>query len=114
MAKLNEKLINLLTVARKAGKLIFGFEPVTMSIRKCLLILVTTDISERTLRKLKEISADVPILEIPLTKIDLQNYFRKSIAIVAVCDSGFKKSIEKLLSTAAQKISIHGEKNNES
>jgi ribosomal protein L7Ae-like RNA K-turn-binding protein len=84
-----------LTIARKAGKIVFGFDPSVAA--KPVLLLTATDISPKTLKELKFKCPDTPILEINLSKSDLSEYFHKSIAIVAVCDDGFATAIKKAI-----------------
>lgn len=64
----NQVLVRLLGIARKAGKISAGTEAVKSSIKKnqCLLLIISTDISDRAKRDYQEISRriDVDCLEI--------------------------------------------------
>jgi ribosomal protein L7Ae-like RNA K-turn-binding protein len=82
-----------LTIARKAGKIVFGFDPAVAA--KPILLLITTDISPKTLKELNFKCPNTEILKINLTKSDLSEYFHKTIAIVGVCDEGFATAIKK-------------------
>ncbi|GHU54786.1 hypothetical protein FACS1894132_09940 [Clostridia bacterium] len=94
----SKKIINLLTICRKAGKAVFGFDPCVGA--NCELLLVTTDISPKTLKDLKYKCPDTEILEIDLTKQDLSEVFHKQIAIVGICDEGFSVGIKQVISNS--------------
>jgi hypothetical protein len=84
-----------LTICRKAGKAVFGFDPCISA--HCDLLLVTNDISERTLRALKKECPNTEIAEIKLSKEDLAEYFHKEIAVIGICDKGFSTAIKKIV-----------------
>ena len=101
----SQKVINLLTICRKAGKLVTGFdvslEAVINGSSKCLLIASNT--SPKTVKEVKYQLKDkglensVVVLNMPLTIQDVANYINVSAGIIAICDTGFSTSFEKLL-----------------
>jgi ribosomal protein L30E len=101
----SQKVINLLTMCRKAGKLVTGFdisiEAVMDGKSKCLLIASNT--SPKTLKEVNyRISSEglegmVEVLSMPLTIDDVAKYINVSAGVIAICDSGFSKAFKKLL-----------------
>lgn len=100
----SQKIINLLTICRKAGKLVTGFDvslnAVQNGLSRCILIASNT--SPKTLKEVnyylkKENLIDtVKVLNIPLTIQDVSHYINVNAGVIAICDSGFSKSFEKL------------------
>lgn len=97
------KIINLLTICRKAGKLIMGFDAVREAVAegKISCILTASDLSPKSLKELNfyvsKAEADIPIYNPEVTMEDLWRVSGKKTGIIAVCDDGFKKAVEKAL-----------------
>ena len=100
----SQKVINLLTICRKAGKMVTGFDVSLNALKdgcsKCILIASNT--SPKTIKELKfqieknKIS-NVKILNMSMTIEEVDCYIGVYAGIIAICDSGFAKSFEKLL-----------------
>lgn len=92
------KIIDLLTICRKAGRLTLGFDAVCADARtgRAALILHTSDASAKTIKELNFLCNNVPVLKIPITRTDLVKCFRKEFAVLAICDEGFAKKITLL------------------
>lgn len=98
---MNQRLISLLGLAQKAGKIASGELAVEKSIKsgKSYLLIVATDSSENTKKAYKDITAyyGVPIFEC-LSKEQLGTCIGKMHrAALSVMDEGFAKSIQSLL-----------------
>lgn len=101
----SQKIINLLTICKKAGKLVTGFDisldAVKNGTSKCILIASNTSaktIKEVHYRIKKEgLESSVKVLNIPLTIEDIAWYINNNAGVIAICDDGFSKSFEKLL-----------------
>ncbi|MGN0604918.1 MAG: L7Ae/L30e/S12e/Gadd45 family ribosomal protein [Oscillospiraceae bacterium] len=98
-----QKTINLLTICKKAGKLVIGFDAVKASFfeDKVFCVLVAKDISENTLKKITIIckafaKRNVPIIKTSLTVAELETYLGQKMAVAAVCDRGFAKRFAEL------------------
>lgn len=96
------KVLNLLTMARRAGKLTLGFDPVKDAIFKgtAACVVIATDISEKTLKEAKFITErdDVPLLAAAVTMDELWGALGKRVGIIAVCDAGFAKKLSQIIS----------------
>ena len=105
-------LAGLIGLARKAGKVEVGDEPVSIAARthKARLILLASDSAAGTLRHgagLGEMG-NCPALTVPLTKAELGGAVgRSACAILALTDVGFAAAITKKL--AAQDPERYGE-----
>ena len=103
----NEKLSGFLGLARKAGKLVFGFDMTVESIQKgtAKAVLLSSDCAERTARNIKRIAEEneAEVLILPLTMDEIGYAVAKRVGVLSVCDSGFSKKIKELLESGMQK-----------
>ncbi|MBQ2916088.1 MAG: 50S ribosomal protein L7ae [Clostridia bacterium] len=91
----NNKFESLLGMARRAGKAILGYDKIKASGKKYKLIIICSDVSERTLRNAKlYISEDGTAAELPLTMFQLGKILgAEKVGVAAVEDEGFAKAI---------------------
>ncbi len=97
-----DNILRFLGIAKKAGKLALGEEPVGFATktRTCFLILIAKDAAENTMRRASRLSQseNVLFLILPYTKEELgQATGRSSLAILAFTDIGLAKAIVKKL-----------------
>ena len=97
-----DKLLNLIGLSKKAGKLEIGEEPAGAAARAkhARLLLVASDAADNTRRRAKHFgdAGECICLEIPATKEALGRALgRTSCAILAVTDVGFAEAIAKKL-----------------
>lgn len=97
---MKNKILSLLGFATKAGKLGFGFEAAREALRdkKSKLILIASDISEKSLKEMKFYSekANVRCIELKdLTMIDVSNSVGRKCGIISVNDNGFADALQK-------------------
>ena len=93
-----DKVLQLLSLARKANKLITGEEYVTDAIRnkKVHLVFLASDAGVNTTKKIKDKTKyyEVPLIDI-YSSIDLSNAIGKSRMVIGITDKNFATSIEK-------------------
>lgn len=98
---MNDKVLSLLGLARRAGKIALGFDPAADSAKsgQSRLILITSDISPKTKKELEFSLRDIgtPIRSIPYDVKTLGSAVGKAAKIVSVNDEGFAGSVMKLL-----------------
>ena len=97
-----DKLLNLIGLAKKAGTLEIGEEPVGAAARAkhARLLLIASDAADNTRRRAKHFgdAGECICLEIPAAKADLGRALgRPSCAMLAVTDIGFAEAIAKKL-----------------
>lgn len=98
-----KKITNLLTICRRAGKLIMGFDAVREALPdgKISCILTASDLSPKSLKELSfyagKAETDTPIYNTALSMEDLWCVSGRKTGIIAVCDEGFKNALAKLL-----------------
>ncbi|HHX57722.1 MAG TPA: hypothetical protein GX710_06865 [Clostridiales bacterium] len=94
------KIINLLTVCRKAGKLVLGFDVVKEAVLgdKAESVLVARDISPKTLKEAEFYCSkkNIKIIKLNCDMDTFVSIFKRKIAIMAVIDKGFTKRIIEL------------------
>ncbi len=95
-----QKIINLLTICRRAGKLVWGFDAVSEAVKnkKAFCVMTASDISDNTFKEISFVCSKYNIKIIPcgLTKEELKVYLGKITAVTAVCDKGFAGGFKKL------------------
>ena len=95
-----QKIINLLTICRRAGKAVIGFDAVCEAIKKkqAFCVMVASDISANTLKEISFLcnKYNVKLLSTSITKNEYSFYLRKQTAVIAVCDGGFSKRFAEL------------------
>ena len=94
-----DKLLNLIGLAKKAGQVAIGEEPVARS-KHARLILIASDAADNTRRRALHFgeAGECICLEIPPTKEDLGRALgRTSCALLALTDIGFAEAVAKKL-----------------
>lgn len=96
----NDRLMNLLGLARKAGKLELGSEAVKQAVRRrrVKLLLLSGDLSPRTERAMREEAekAGVRAAPLPAGMDTVQAALGQRAGVIAVKDSGFAEALLKL------------------
>lgn len=94
------RLLSLLGIARRAGKISWGRDAVEESLRKgkAHLVLVAADISAKTTAGVRFSAerAGVPVLSVHETIESVSQAIGKRAGIVAVLDEGFAKKLKSL------------------
>ena len=97
---MGDLLLNFIGIARRAGKLTIGADPVRESIekKKAKLILTANDVSKNTYKDmLREAEkSGVELLILNRTKEEISYALGKTTAVMAVEDEGFVKKIKEL------------------
>ena len=93
-----DKVLQLLSLARKANKLITGEEYVTDAIRnkKVHLVFLASDAGVNTSKKIHDKTKyyNVPLID-TFSSIELSNAIGKVRMVIGITDMGFATSIEK-------------------
>ena len=97
---MNDRLTGLLGMARRAGRLIAGYDAVAASVKagKAKLVLLAADLSAKTEKELRFAAGDaVPLLSSALTKEEIGHTagFNKPVGVIATEDSGFAAALVK-------------------
>ncbi|MCC8122468.1 MAG: ribosomal L7Ae/L30e/S12e/Gadd45 family protein [Oscillospiraceae bacterium] len=98
-------LCGLLGIAKKAGRLEIGEEPVgaVARARKAKLILLASDAADNSARRAARFAqaGAVPCVRVPLTKAELGGSLgRASCAMLAITDTGFAAAVAGQLAAA--------------
>ena len=98
----SEKVINLLTVCRRAGRLVMGFDSVKdkMMNGEVFLVLTASDISPKTKKEVLFIAEQngVPVIEIETDMDGLWKAIGRRTGIIGINDEGFSNQFGKILS----------------
>lgn len=95
-----QKTVNLLTMCRKAGRLITGFDAVKEAAinGNISCVLVTEDISHKTLKEVKFFcnSTFTDIIKIDMDSADMFKAVGKEVVVAGIADYGFAQRIKTL------------------
>jgi ribosomal protein L30E len=87
-------------MARRAGKLTLGFDAAkdTITNKTATLILLATDVSEKTAKEIRYFAekGNVKVEKIDITTEDTAHLFSKNYGVMSLTDSGFAKAICRL------------------
>lgn len=97
---MNDKLLSLLGIARRAGRITLGFDAAADSMKngKTKLLLLAGDLSERTVRNISN-TAQQTGTEMIKTDIPMQQLgaaIGKATGIISVNDAGFADKMKTL------------------
>ncbi len=99
--KLNNIFLTTLGLARRAGKLVYGFESCVENAAAIQLLFIANDCSDRTKQSIKNIfeQSDSEIINFNYSKNELAYAIgTKPVGIVGIVDSGFAKLLKTKLS----------------
>ncbi|MEI2988667.1 MAG: ribosomal L7Ae/L30e/S12e/Gadd45 family protein [Oscillospiraceae bacterium] len=95
-----QKTVNLLSICRKAGRLIIGFDAVKNAVTEgdVSCVLVSEDISQKTLKEIKYFcgNSNTDIIGIDMDSVDMHTLLGKKVVVAAVTDLGFGKRFSEL------------------
>ncbi|EFQ50809.1 ribosomal L7Ae/L30e/S12e/Gadd45 family protein [Lactobacillus iners] len=95
---MNNKALNMLGLAQKAGKMVGGYDATNIAIlnKKAMLVFIASDISNNTKEKILFVCQKNNInLCRQFSTAELSHIMGKNRKILAVTDSGFAKAIMK-------------------
>lgn len=96
----SDKLVGLLGMCRRCGKLTTGFDAVvTLCKQGKALLLLAEDASPRTVKELRFQTSGTSLYRLPLTKEQIAHAVgsHKPVACLAVEDEGFSRAIRPLV-----------------
>lgn len=105
---MNDRLLSLLGLCRRAGRLVIGADPVKEAIDtdKAFLVICASDISQNTekkIRKATEAKGNVQYCIVNRSKDELSFSLGKTCAVLAVIDEGFAGKLCELISAEQKK-----------
>lgn len=94
------KFLSTLGLARRAGRLTYGYDMVVSGLRNTQMILLSEDISSRSLRNMEAQAQafKVPVVRVPFGKELLgASIGTKPVCMIGVTDRGFAGSLRKCI-----------------
>ncbi|MGN1050858.1 MAG: L7Ae/L30e/S12e/Gadd45 family ribosomal protein [Acutalibacteraceae bacterium] len=99
---MNDRVLSLMGLMRKAGKISIGADPTVDSAKngKSSLVVFAKDLSENTRKTvLKNINPyGIPLLTAPRTKDEISFAVGKTCGVFSVEDKGFADKLQKVIS----------------
>lgn len=103
---MNSKILNLLTICRKAGKLVMGFDSAKDAAEKgkAYLLISAEGLSPKTVKETAFCCSkyNIPHLDGVISMDDIYIRFGKKSGVVAVCDKGFADAVIKSANEASK------------
>ena len=98
---MQNNILSLLGLCRRAGKLVMGHDPVIKAIKenKAQLTLFASDYSENSKKEIKKVCEEnnAALLTLPFTKEELGVCVGHYCGAVAVTDRGFSDKLRELI-----------------
>ena len=97
---MNDRLLSLLGLARKAGKVVFGRDCAAEAVRKkqAKLLLLASDLSPKSKKEMEFLGQNgrVPVCQVPYTMLQLGAATAHRAGIYTIVDAGFAKALQAL------------------
>lgn len=93
------RMIDFIGICRKAGGLTYGYEQTSDGMKrgKVVLILVTSDISPKTLKEINFGNKEnIPLVHLKHTKDELKQVLKSACGILGITDENLSKKIISL------------------
>ncbi len=98
---MTDRLLSLLGLCRRAGKIVLGNDPVidSINLNKAKLVIIASDCSKNTAKGVLSTAhrSNTKAYIIDKTKEELSLALGKYTAVLSITDMGFAKSVEKLI-----------------
>lgn len=98
---MTDKLLSLLGLCRRAGRIVLGNDPVVDSInlKKAKLVIIASDCSKNTAKGVLTTAHRVGVkaYTVPYTKEEISLCVGKYTAVLSIIDDGFAKKAETLI-----------------
>lgn len=95
---MEDRLLSILGICRKAGKINHGFKAAADSVKKheAVLVLTTKDLSQKTKKEIIFISdkENIEVVAIPVTMDEIAWKTGRRAGILAITDYGLAKSVK--------------------
>ena len=96
---MNNDKTGILTMCRKAGKLVMGMDMVKQACNEgsARAVFTASDISEKSLKEARFVCAknEIPLYRLDMTMDDMWYGLGKKAGVIAMTDGGFAKSCAK-------------------
>lgn len=102
-----QKLLSAVSLCRKAGKLVMGFDAVQESVYsgKAYLVLLAADVSDGTAKRMGRACEDmVECLRMPLTQIELCAISYKKVGVYSILDENLANLCKQYLAQEKEEI----------
>lgn len=104
---MKDRLLSLLGICRKAGRLVFGFDAAVEALgqKTVFLIVTAADLSSKSKKEIEYIAAKTAaeVIAAPVTIEEIGWKTGKRAGILAVSDEGLAKSVKALITGPAEK-----------
>lgn len=94
------KVFGLLTICKRAGKLIMGMDSVKEAVadKSAYCVLVASDISMKSLKEVKYFlkGNGIKLLEIDETRKSIWDFLGRESVVLGICDEGFSKKLQTM------------------
>ena len=102
-----QKLLSAVSLCRKAGKLVMGFDAVQESVYsgKAYLVLLAADVSDGTAKRMTRACEDMAeCLRMPLTQIELYHVSYKKVGVYSILDENLANLCKQYLAQEKEEI----------
>lgn len=105
------KALSAMGLARRAGKLNWGYDTVVEAMKTgtCCLVIIAGDLSDKTKKNVRFEAerSHVQCIETAFSMEEVSAAIGKKTGVIAICDGGFAKKLKQELGVAGEREELH-------
>lgn len=105
------KALSAMGLARRAGKLNWGYDTVVEAMKTgaCCLVIIAGDLSDKTKKNVRFEAerSHVQCIETAFSMEEVSAAIGKKSGVIAICDGGFAKKLKQELGAAGEREELH-------
>lgn len=105
------KALSAMGLARRAGKLNWGYDTVVEAMKTgaCCLVIIAGDLSDKTKKNVRFEAerSHVQCIETTFSMEEVSAAIGKKTGVIAICDGGFAKKLKQELGVAGEREELH-------
>ncbi len=105
---INDRLLSMIGMSRRAGKLTAGFDTVVEAVRTGSIrsVFYASDVSAKTVKELNYVCAqeNAQTIPLPVTMDEIRRITAKRLGIFAITDAGLQRKISEMILSDGGKI----------
>jgi len=99
-----DRFYSTLSLSMRARKLLYGFDTVKENLKDIHLLLLASDLSQKTAKEVNFSAKDIPIFTLDKTMEEIKALIGKKTGIIGINDEGFAKKLISIMNETEENI----------
>ncbi len=101
-----DRFYSTLSLSMRARKLVYGFDTVKENIKSIHLLLLASDLSQKTAKEVNFLATkeNIEVLNLDKTMEEISKLIGKKTGIIGICDEGFAAKLTSLYKETEETI----------